>query len=246
MNRLINLGFQRVGSWKLVDEDLQLNLDSHQSSTELIYCFIVGVEPRYFGVTQKTLQNRMSQYRNPGRSQTTNIRIKQDLITALNQDQLIDIFVFIDDRLLSYGGFRINLALGLEPTLIEQYHNLWNIRGNRNAIIAEVLDQLVEENNTDIELNVENSVEIPLSIIAAARQQGFVNIPAAFKDYFGNNGDPINVKFNNTDVLGKIYRDSRTNSVRIYVGIELRNWLTNNFTDGQIINSSLLENRLVL
>ena len=97
MNRLINLGFQRVGSWKLVDEDLQLNLDSHQSSTELIYCFIVGVEPRYFGVTQKTLQNRMSQYRNPGRSQTTNIRIKQDLIIALNQDQLIDIFVFIDE-----------------------------------------------------------------------------------------------------------------------------------------------------
>ena len=247
MNRLINLGFQHVGRWSLVGEDLEFILDAHENASELIYCFIVNSVPLYFGITQGALRNRMSQYQNPHNTQSTNIRIKNNLIDALRNGQpTIEIFVFIDGGLLSYGGFRVNLAMGLEPTLIEKYDNLWNIRGNRRAIITEVLEQLVEENNIELELDVDNLVEIPLNIVAAAILQGFVNIPAEFGRYFGNNLDAIIVRFDNTDYAGRIYRNHTTNSVRVYVGVELRNWMTNNFHVGEIINSSLLDNRLTL
>src|SRR5665648_585117 len=68
-------------------------------------------------------------YQNPGPSQRTNIRVNAAIKNLLSNDLPVDIFILTDNGLLSYGNFRINLAAGLEDTLILKLNPDWNLTG---------------------------------------------------------------------------------------------------------------------
>jgi len=226
MNRLLQIGFLPVGNWELNENRISSILNQYSERTNVIYCFIIDAIPKYFGITRNTLRSRMYQYSNPGRGQSTNIRINQLLTNSLQNNQSVEIYVFVDNGLIQYGNFTINLALGLEETLISFYRSEWNFRANNR--ILEIDDQ-----NIEIELNQgaqeiihENEiVEFEINLIETYRKNGFINIPSTHSDLFPEDGGFVNIHFGDFEMNGLIDRKNNNSYPRIRVGIELRDWI---------------------
>ncbi len=128
MNRLTDIGFHKVGEWKLINGVLTLHIDDDFTCPNVLYSFIYSQQVFYIGKTTQTLSKRMAGYLNPGVTQSTNIRNNQNLINLLQYADSVDIYCKGDDGLFKYGAFTINLAAGLEDSLIQAIKPLWNCR----------------------------------------------------------------------------------------------------------------------
>ena len=128
LERLEFIGFTRVGSWNLVDSELTLSLNSYDQARNVLYSFVVDGRLTYIGKTADTLKRRMLGYKSPGHSQSTNIKNRQKIVDCLGQEMKVEIYALPDNGLLHYGGFHVNLAAGLEDSLIRELNPEWNGR----------------------------------------------------------------------------------------------------------------------
>jgi len=247
MNRLLQIGFLPVGHWQLNENRIVSILNLNSERTNVIYCFIINAVPKYFGITRNTLGSRMYQYSNPGRSQSTNIRINQLLTNELQNNSQVEIYVFLDNGLIQYGNFTINLALGLEETLINCYQSEWNFRGN-NRILE------LENRNIEVEVNepIENEIEqienidFEINLVNTYRNGGFLNIPVNFSTLFPADGEFINVEFGEILMQGFVDRRNNNGYPRIQVGAELRNWIRELPENRNFLNLSFRNNHLLI
>ncbi len=243
MNKLLNLGFQPVGEWVLENDTIRPVIHQHAQVSNVLYCFVVDTEIKYFGTTLKTLSNRMNGYSNPGVSQTTNIRLNGYIKEALENNACVQILVFIDLGIFSYGGFTVNLSLGLEYALIKEYKNLWNIRGNNQILVIEH-DEIVEEQTND-ETSISGKT-FQINIVETYLKAGFINIPKQYADLFGDEGEEIQVNFNKVQHNAKIYRISNHGQPRIYIGKELKDWLEKANAVGKLMQIELINNSAIM
>ena len=80
----------------------------------------------YVGKTVQPLRIRMAGYKTPGPTQPTNIKNNGKIREALAQGKRVEIMVLPDNGLLHYGGFHVNLAAGLEDSLVRELMPPWN------------------------------------------------------------------------------------------------------------------------
>jgi hypothetical protein len=234
MNRLLNIGFISVGHWTLNNDAIKYNLTSHHTTTNVLYSFISNGDIKYIGKTKMQLSQRMYGYQNPGPSQTTNIRVNAAIKNLLDNDQPVDIFILTDNGLLRYGDFRINLAAGLEDTLIYEINPDWNLSG-RNLIPVDTESEKPELSKepkpTAALIPVLTTINILLG--QAYYNQGFFNVGREYSEMFGADNATIDIQLGSsgdTTIQGYINRTANKNGTpRIMGGKELRNWIKNNF-----------------
>ena len=128
MNTLIEIGFYKVGEWRLNDGKLALDLSLEVTSANCLYAFACGQQVFYIGKTTQTVQKRLNGYLRPGLTQSTNIRNHHNIVKLLQYIDSLDIYCLEDNGFLKYGQFQINLAAGLEDALIKAINPLWNCR----------------------------------------------------------------------------------------------------------------------
>ncbi len=158
MNRILNIGFINVGHWKLTNNILKYHLISHHTTKNVLYSFVSNGIIKYIGKTTMELSKRMYGYQNPGPSQSTNIRVNFKIKELLENEKHVDIFILTDNGLLKFGDFKINLAAGLEDTLIFEINPGWNFSG-KNMIVEDqesVSQKLIVANNLEIITNQVN------------------------------------------------------------------------------------------
>lgn len=127
LSRLLTIGFRRAGCWSCVDGCLCAVLDPDVSgSTNFLYAFTVADEVKYIGKSVKSVRQRMQGYRKPSSTQVTNVRNNRSVLDAIGTGARVEIYVLPDNGLLRYGGFHINLAAGLEDSLIRELRPPWN------------------------------------------------------------------------------------------------------------------------
>lgn len=234
MNRLLNIGFTSVGHWTLKNNKVKYNLISHHTASNVLYSFISNGDIKYIGKTKMQLLQRMYGYQNPGPSQSTNIRVNAAIKSFLATDQPIDIFILTDNGLLRYGNFKINLAAGLEDTLIYELNPEWNLSG-RNLIVtdgdSEKPELAKEPQSTANLIPVLTTFNILLG--QAYFNQGFFNVGREHAHLLGADNSTIYIQLGtnaDTTIQGYINRTANKNSTpRIMGGKELRNWIKNNF-----------------
>lgn len=128
--RLKAIGFTLAGTWK--NADSAITFDSNQLTTarNVLYAFVMDGEVMYIGKTTNTLHHRMQRYKTPAKTSTkggtTNIKNHRNIKDCLAQGKIIQVFVLPDNGLLQYGGFHINLAAGLEDSLVRELKPPWN------------------------------------------------------------------------------------------------------------------------
>ena len=119
MNRLLEIGFEQVGSWRLVDQQLALELNRMSAQRNVLNAFIQDASVLYLGKTTGSLENRMGGYLRPHASQRTNVRNNHSLLQLLQQGKTIDIYAWADSGRHRIGEFHLNYAAGLEDSIKE-------------------------------------------------------------------------------------------------------------------------------
>jgi hypothetical protein len=126
LDRIKFIGFKPAGRCKLLDGKLAFELNEYADSPNVLYAFVVGGHLMYIGKTVQTLRKRMAGYRSPGPTQPTNIRNNGNIRDSLAHGEQVEIYALPDNGLLHYGGFHVNLAAGLEDSLIRKLKPPWN------------------------------------------------------------------------------------------------------------------------
>ncbi|HBC3859426.1 TPA: GIY-YIG nuclease family protein [Vibrio parahaemolyticus] len=225
MNRIMKLGFKYAGSWELENNELELRLNDSKNTKNILYAFVVNGEVKYVGKSTQTLFKRLAGYKNPGTSQATNIKNNKNIICTLQQEFPVDIFVFSGDDLLNYGGFNINLAAGLEDSIIQELSPDWNGKPKKIELV-----------NNDIEV-------CTVTLGNAYYNQGFVNLPKSHGGFLGSHDDNLLISLDRDEssIKGKINRTANQNgSPRLKGYVPLRNWFQTNFELGDRIRVEIV------
>ena len=134
LQRLEAIGFRLCGTWSLLESGKpKLSLLEHASDNNVLYAFVCQEEVVYVGKTIKTLKSRMYGYANPGNTQFTNKRGNAEIRKALESGEFVHVYALPDNGLLRYGGFHLNLAAGLEDSLLFELKPSWNKRLGNDA-----------------------------------------------------------------------------------------------------------------
>jgi len=126
MERLLNTGFRKVGEWKAHREIISPDLLELSNASNILYAFISNGEVLYVGKTTQSLKKRMYGYQKPGPTQYTNIKVNKLLLELLENGKCVDIYALPDDGLHHIGDFHLNLAAGLEDSIISILKPKWN------------------------------------------------------------------------------------------------------------------------
>ena len=123
---LIRLGFTLGGAWELTTDQINCALGDHGRHANVLYAFVIDSRVMYIGKTVRTLHSRMAGYKNPAPSQTTNVKNSRLIRESISAGKLVQIYTLRDNGLLQYGGFHLNLAAGLEDSLVRALTPPWN------------------------------------------------------------------------------------------------------------------------
>lgn len=127
--RLREMGFVRCGEWQLHDGKPKCHLLDCADARNVLYAFAISGEVVYVGKTIRPLKQRLYGYQNPGPTQSTNIKGNGLIRDALVAGAVVEIYALPDNGLLYYGGFHVNLAAGLEDSLVSTIRPAWNKAG---------------------------------------------------------------------------------------------------------------------
>ncbi len=126
LGRMQFIGFKSAGSCELLGGKLSFEWNDLADSKNVLYAFVIDGHLMYIGKTVQTLRQRMAGYRNPGPTQPTNIKNNGNIRDSLAQGKGVEVYALLDNGLLHYGGFHVNLAAGLEDSLIRDLKPPWN------------------------------------------------------------------------------------------------------------------------
>ncbi len=222
---------------------MKFNLSSSHKTSNILYSFICNGEIKYIGKTTMSLYQRMYGYQNPVPSQTTNLRVNAAIRNYLDQDLPIDIFILADNGLLRYGDFRINLAAGLEDTLIYEVKPEWNLSGKK-LTLADPDSERPELNKVPVEDVTAEVATFQFMLGQAYYNQGFFNVAQEYASLFGPDKAAIEIllgKNTNKAVHGYINRTANKNGTpRIMGGQELKHWIQENYRFNDVVKVDVL------
>lgn len=263
MHRLLRIGFQSVGYWEphpKKPEALVYFLRTAAPHPHTLYAFVLDGEVKYVGKTTRTLAARMDNYMRgpnepePGnkrgipspRARTTNARVGRAILDALNQGSMVEIYALPDIELHHYGDFHLNLAAGLEDSIIAVLQPEWN--GGKKArkdgmeapvALAPVLPQ--PEPHPPIDGHPVKVLSIKMG--ATYWDKGFFNVGVDGTDVLGADGQTIELYCGEADapILGTINRRANLNGTpRIFGGKALRDWIQANLVRDGLMRVDVL------
>lgn len=218
MDRLLQIGFRPIGRWELQASELRLRLDPLPTHRRALYAFVTGTTVLYVGKTAGTLPTRLAGYLSPHPTQRTNVRNHASLREVLSAGQPIEILGWIDPGLQRIGAFDLNMAAGLEDSIIAVLAPPWNGSRAPSLASASVSQQAVlpavavaasPEASPSTEPHVPSRVcqqlgaaqqMVPKVSLVASQvsfrvrlgktyyNEGFFNVPVAFSQHFAGHG----------------------------------------------------------
>ncbi len=236
MNELLEIGFLPCGHWQLQQARLTCELTRFAVQKNILYAFVADGELMYVGKTVQPLATRMTGYRNPAPSQTTNVRNNSRLRCALEAGCAVEIYALPDVGLHRYGAFHLNLAAGLEDDIIQMLRPPWN-GGQKEKVDQQEAGRPVRPE----ELPVHRAFAI--SLAPTYYQKGFFNIPVAEQGWFGSDGETIELYLSSAEqpVLGIINRTANANRTpRIMGGVIVRDWFQSTGAEGDALHLAVL------
>lgn len=225
MNRLLEIGFEPAGHWLVENDKLKFELTRNSTQKNILYAFVCDGQVKYVGKTICALSVRMSGYKNPGQTQTTNINNHRRIKELLFSGVAVEIFALPDSGLLHYGAFHLNLAAALEDDIIRVIDPEWN------GGTAEGVSSLPAPIAADSEPESPPIQTFAFILQPTYYGQGFFNVSVTSEKCLGSDGETIELFLGNESqpILGTINRRATKNGTpRIMGGTGLRNWFNAN------------------
>ena len=260
--KLEEIGFEEIGCWELKGDGINYVIDPDKNPlTEVgnaLYSFVCGNEVKYIGKTTRGISKRFVGYVKPGDSQSTNIKCNRkirELLSNGNNHTKVQIWVYTPTIPLQISGFYINLAAGLEDSLIDKFKPEWN--GN-NKIANDLSDnvELIDINEeTALNDQIVNTNEFTplqasrftIKLKIASFNQGLINPGVGVDQQLGAHGEEIKVILENKYILSRINRTaSPIGTVRI-VGnnADIARWFQENFDFGDTVTAYVIDQHTI-
>lgn len=243
--KLENLNFIEIGEWRLKNDKLAIEAKNQNSLLvqNSLYIFIVSsnndYDIKYIGKTTKTLKHRFYQY-SLGNGKSTNSKIHKNIKLSLEKKQNVMIWAYLDNTPLLWGSYNINIAAGLEDSMISEEEPDWN--GGKTETYE------IEKNDSDIP-DIENN-SFPIKIAKTYYNYGLINPGVEASKILGEHDEKIAVKIGSNQssikVNRKIDRNANSNgSIRISAIPELAEYYQKNYNLGEIARLEIIsENEL--
>ena len=241
MNRLLDIGFKAVGHWLLTDGKLSFNFIRYASERNILYSFVCDGQVKYVGKSVRSLSERLYGYKNPGLTQSTNIKNHNLLKDAIAAGATIEIFALPDRGLIHYGVFHLNLAAALEDDIIRVMNPDWNGSQPKPATVLYQQPSLMATEGVEKVQVVEDAhLALPpvlhrfkFTLQPTYRKAGFFNVGVDAQRYIGSDGETIELFLGKSakSTLGTINRRANSNETpRIMGGTRLRDWFQSSAT----------------
>jgi len=269
---LIELGFQLLSTWLHAGSNLTYTpasvppgLRPKLDARSALYAFVQNNEVKYIGKTARSIRKRFIGYCNPGSTQATNRRCFTHIKNGLAESRMTDILIFAPPAKLQYGAYQIDLAAGLEESLIAALNPPWN-GGDIRKITeeAELEAEVAKESEVEEQPSSQSAsnAEEPMASSAGIAEftiklgptyytQGYINPGVDASEKIGKDGEAIRVDLGDPGlfVLSEINRRANTNgSVRI-IGENktIADWFRKHFNPDDVVKASVLgTNRILL
>jgi hypothetical protein len=189
-----------------------------------LYAFVQGGKVNYIGKTARSIRRRFVGYSNPSSTQQTNQRCHGNIKAALEQGSEVRIFVFTPISDLRYGEFQIDLAAGLEESLIVAFAPPWNGREGKRLLTEQAEREATEEIElgpaieapqvapvisspkaplgASIVPNSDRQTSFQIRLGAAYYNQGLMYPGTEASHFLGEDGDPMIIYLGNESEQG--------------------------------------------
>jgi hypothetical protein len=227
MNRLLRIGFEPAGHWVLEGDRLRFELNRDATENNILYAFVCDGEVKYVGKTVQVLSARMMGYKNPAPTQTTNVRNHALIREQLQAGVAVEIYALPDSGLHHYGAFHLNLAAGLEDSIIQVLQPPWN--GGKPEEPGEAESK---------EPPQEVLHRFGVTLQASYHRTGFFNVAQTDQEWFAADGDRIEIFLGTAHdpVLGTINRRANADATpRIMGGTDVRAWFQASTSPGAVL-----------
>lgn len=276
LERLTAVDFQLLGEWKQVNNALLYDLTPETPANlarlkgSALYAFVCQESVIYIGKTSVSLKQRFVGYCKPGAEQSTNKKCHKAIRTKLSAGETVQIYSLSGGTRLSWGDFEINLAAGLEDSLINELDPPLNGRsGTRAMTDSEVFERQVlhlpnpasepesqkftanDAAKADAVPAKDKNLPFTVQLGKTYYFKGFINVPAKLSTQLGKHDDTL-VFFlgreNSTTVTTKIDRKANLNgSPRLYGGQKVARWFQNHFQEGDKVKATIVSaNEIIL
>ncbi len=240
--RLQEIGFELAGEWLLDDGEPRIEVRRYSAAANVLYAFVSEQELLYVGRSGRALALRMQGYEQGGPPRSVRARNRDRIVAMLMLDQQVALYAMPDPGSMLYGSFRVNLAAGLQHSLIDVLDPPWNknIGSPLEAVDPTPLNVVpsaarrrrgVED---DEDSHVGTTSERPSYRFLVGymyMDKGFFNVPVRYSRLFGKDRERIKILCGSekSTIHGHIDRSSNTNaSPRIVGGGPLKHWFEEN------------------
>jgi len=128
--KLTDIGFRKVGEWEEGSTGgIRATLQACADAANILYAFVSDGAVLYVGKTTLPLKRRIYGYQRPGPTQSTNIKGNRMIGDLLAAGKKVEIYALPDNGLLHFGAFHLNLAAGLEDSIVAELKPEWNRAG---------------------------------------------------------------------------------------------------------------------
>lgn len=257
---LQKIGFERAATWVLNDNGLNYEIVNNNATrvaailsvANALYAFCAGKDVLYIGKTTQTLKKRLKGYCSPGKTQSTNQKCHAHICSTLLGGREVDIYVFAPPEDLRFRGFSLNIAAGLEDTLIRSFAPPWN--GAKNSVvISESAEH--EAPLADNVLRLEDDAparpigQFWVTLTPNYLSSGIINPGKATNHLFGRTDAPLTVCFSDGAPAVASRIDRRANSsgsVRLLGSNQaIATWLQKHFQVGDRVTALIISPYLI-
>jgi hypothetical protein len=252
-DELYAIGFRKVAKWMWNGALLSYEFDHAKAEqrplmdvANALYAFCIDDHVLYIGKTTQSLRRRLVGYCKPGHTQATNIRCHNSIRVELTKGEEITILAFTPSDLLQFGGFEINLAAGLEDSLIRRFAPPWN-GGRKGVVLTETAEMEAEQEPFSPSQASASTGEIGRFNVKLGEtyyHKGIVNPGVDASHLLGKDDETLVVRFGDgaPPLATRIdRRANRTGAVR-FVGSNqaIADWFQRNFRLDETVTARIL------
>jgi hypothetical protein len=265
---LFTLGFEDVGQWMVGPRTgvLTYSLDVSDLGMQrrildvpnALYAFLLDDEVLYIGKTTRSIRRRFRTYCAPGSRQSTNIKNNANIAQLIAAGRVVRIAVFTPISQLRYGDFEIDLAAGLEDTLIASFGPRWNGRDGGRPVsesaereIADDDDQSGTAGTAAWQPSTPGKASFPIRLGDTYYDRGIINPGATASRFLGAHGKPVFVCLGDCAnvVVSSINRTANSSGAVRIAGSnqQIAAWFQQHYARGDVVKAQVMdEDRILL
>ncbi len=253
MEKLLELGFKKIGMWKKFDKELSFEISEFKDSSDIIFAFVQDSTVVYMASAEGNFETFLSLFINPSNLDLDKIAVKNSLLKALTDK---DIFIYALKN-KKWFGLAAKFSNAQIANIIKEINPSWNsddlkdrmkniVGKDRTAVLKSEKEKEKEREAEEAAVKqaaaegkeppvkkekVKKEHESYIFILGKSYyERGFFNLKTSYSHLVGDDKTDIQIVVGEKQIIqGKISRTANvSNTARIIGNKPLKMWFSEN------------------